>query len=177
MNKFLRPMADFRSLIHTVPDFPKKGIQFKDITPLLKDSAAVRFCVDELVPKPNQHIDVVVGIESRGFILGPLLAQRLECGFVPVRKKGKLPGPTISAQYALEYGEAEIEIHRDAIEPGDCVLLHDDVLATGGTTVAAIELIESLGGRVIQCSFIIELTALSGRAKLEQYTLKSAYNL
>jgi adenine phosphoribosyltransferase len=171
-------MADFQSLIQTVYDFPKKGVEFKDITPLLKKiPAAVRFCVDELMPKPNQPIDVVVGIESRGFILGPLLAQRLECGFVPVRKKEKLPGPTISVRYDLEYGEAEIEIHRDAIGPGDCVLLHDDVLATGGTAVAAIKLIESLGGRVVQCSFIIELTALAGLNKLEHYSVQSACHL
>ncbi|MGB0147224.1 MAG: adenine phosphoribosyltransferase, partial [Flavobacteriaceae bacterium] len=107
-------MADFRSLIHTVPDFPKKGIQFKDITPMLKDPVAVQQCLNKLMPEPDEKIDFVVGIESRGFILGPLLAQRLGCGFVPIRKKGKLPGPTISARYALEYGEAEIEIHRDA---------------------------------------------------------------
>ena len=164
-------MADFRSLIHTVPDFPKKGIQFKDITPMLKDPVAVQECLNKLLPEPDEKIDFVVGIESRGFILGPLLAQRLGCGFVPIRKKGKLPGLTISARYALEYDEAEIEIHRDAIRPGDCVLLHDDVLATGGTAAAAIDLIESLGGQVIHCSFIIELEALGGRAKLLNQSL------
>ncbi len=167
-------MADFRSLIHTVPDFPKKGIQFKDITPMLKDPVAIQQCLNKLMPEPDQKIDFVVGIESRGFILGPLLAQRLGCGFVPIRKKGKLPGPSISARHALEYGEAEIEIHRDALNPGDCVLLHDDVLATGGTAAAAIDLIEALGGQVVQCSFIIEIEALGGRAKLVNQSLRTA---
>ena len=162
-------MSNYKSLIRTVPDFPKKGIQFKDITPLLKDPMAVSHCLDAMMPDPKTQIDLVVGIESRGFILGPLLAQRLSCGFVPIRKKGKLPGQTISTQYALEYAQAEIEIHRDAIKPGKQVLLHDDVLATGGTAAAAIELIEALGGVVTACSFIIELKALEGRARLGDY--------
>ncbi len=167
-------MSDYKSLIRTVPDFPKKGIQFKDITPLLKDPKAVSHCLDAMMPELELQIDLVVGIESRGFILGPVLAQRLSCGFVPIRKKGKLPGHTVSAQYGLEYGVAEIEMHRDAIKPGDRVLLHDDVLATGGTASAAIELIEDLGGVVIACSFIIELEALEGRARLGNYPVKAS---
>jgi adenine phosphoribosyltransferase len=167
-------MSDYKSLIITVPDFPKKGIKFKDITPLLKDPKAVSQCLDAMMPDPETQIDLVVGIESRGFILGPLLAQRLSCGFVPIRKKGKLPGQTVSAQYTLEYGVAEIEMHLDAIKPGDRVLLHDDVLATGGTAAAAIQLIEALGGVVIACSFIIELQALNGQARLGDYPVKAS---
>jgi len=163
------------SLIRTVPDFPKPGIQFKDITPLLKDPDGVKQCLHAMMPDPDTKVDIVVGIESRGFILGPLMAQSLNCGFVPIRKKGKLPHLTLEASYDLEYGSATIEIHRDAIQPGDRVLLHDDVLATGGTAAAAIKLIEALGGRVVCCSFIIELTELKARPLIETYPIKVAY--
>ena len=163
------------SLIRTVLDFPKPGIQFKDITPLLKDPDGIKQCLHAMMPDPDTKVDIVVGIESRGFILGPLMAQSLNCGFVPVRKKGKLPHQTLEASYDLEYGSATIEIHRDAIQPGDRVLLHDDVLATGGTAVAAIKLVEALGGRVVCCSFIIELTELKARPLIETYLIKVAY--
>jgi len=163
------------SLIRTVPDFPKSGIQFKDITPLLKDPDGVKQCLHAMMPDPDTKVDIVVGIESRGFILGPLMAQSLNCGFVPIRKKGKLPHQTLEASYDLEYGSATIEIHRDAIQPGDRVLLHDDVLATGGTAAAAIKLIEALGGRVVCCSFIIELIELKARLLIETYPIKVAY--
>jgi len=166
-------MSDFQSLIKTVPDFPKKGINFKDITPLLKDPIAVANCLDEMMPDTKQKVDFVVGIESRGFILGPLLAQRLNCGFVPIRKKGKLPGQTIGIKYNLEYGDAEIEMHSDAIKTGNRILLHDDVLASGGTAAAALELIDMLGGVVVQCSFIIELKSLGGRSKLSNQKIRS----
>jgi len=163
------------SLIRTVPDFPKSGIQFKDITPLLKNPDGVKQCLHAMMPDPETEVDIVVGIESRGFILGPLMAQSLNCGFVPIRKKGKLPHQTLEASYDLEYGSATIEIHRDAIQPGDRVLLHDDVLATGGTAAAAIKLIEALGGRVVCCSFIIELIELKARLLIETYPIKVAY--
>ncbi len=163
------------TLIRTIADFPKPGIQFKDITPLLKDPQGLKDCVAAMMPDTNKDIDCVVGIESRGFITGPLLAQQLGCGFVPIRKKGKLPHQTLEQSYDLEYGSATIEIHRDAISPGDRVLLHDDVLATGGTAEAAIRLIEALGGEVVLCSFIIELTELSGRALIADYPVKFAY--
>lgn len=163
------------SLIRTVQDFPKPGIQFKDITPLLKDPSGVKQCLHAMMPDPDTVVDVVVGIESRGFILGPMMAQSLNCGFVPIRKKGKLPHQTLEASYDLEYGSATIEIHRDAIQPGDRVLLHDDVLATGGTAVAAVKLIEALGGKVVCCSFIIELSALEARSLIDRYPIKVAY--
>lgn len=163
------------SLIRTVPDFPKPGIQFKDITPLLKEPEGIKQCLHAMMPDRETKVDVLVGIESRGFILGPLMAQSLNCGFVPIRKKGKLPHQTLEASYDLEYGSATIEIHRDAIQPGDRVLLHDDVLATGGTAIAAIKLIEALGGEVVCCSFIIELTELKARPLIERYPIKVAY--
>lgn len=168
-------MKPDKSLIRNIPDFPKPGIQFKDITPLLKDPQGIEQCLKLMMPPSDWPIDCVVGIESRGFIMGPLLAQALNCGFVPIRKKGKLPHQTLEQSYDLEYGRATIEIHRDAIAPGDRVLLHDDVLATGGTAAAAIKLIEALGGQVVCCSFIIELTQLGGSALIKDYPMKSAY--
>jgi len=168
-------MKPDQSLIRTIADFPKPGIQFKDITPLLKDPKAVEHCVVAMLPDPEVKVDMVVGIESRGFIMGPLLAQSLGCSFVPIRKKGKLPAQTLQESYDLEYGSATIEIHRDAIAPGDRVMLHDDVLATGGTAAAAVKLIEALGGKVVCCSFIIELTQLQGRALIDAYPIKWAH--
>ena len=168
-------MKPDKSLIRTIADFPKPGIQFKDITPLLKDPKAVDLCVAAMLPDPVEKVDIVVGIESRGFIMGPLLAQSLGCGFVPIRKEGKLPAQTLQESYDLEYGSATIEIHRDAIAPGDRVMLHDDVLATGGTAAAAVKLIEALGGKVVCCSFIIELTQLQGRALIDAYPITWAY--
>lgn len=161
--------------IRDILDFPQEGITFKDITPLLADKhafAKAHQILRELVP--NIQIDKVVGIEARGFFFGPLLASSLEAGFIPVRKPKKLPYTTISQEYALEYGTDILEIHEDAIKPGDKVLLHDDALATGGTAAAVVELIEKLGGEVVQCNFLIELDFLKGREKLKGKQVKAA---
>jgi adenine phosphoribosyltransferase len=161
---------DLKGLIRTVPDFPKQGIMFKDITTLLKDQNGLSAALEELYNlAKNKKITKVVGIESRGFILGGALAVKLGAGFVPIRKPGKLPAETISEAYVLEYGTDKIEIHKDAIQPGDLVLLHDDLLATGGTMEAACKLIEKLGATVVQVSFLIELSFLNGREKLKGY--------
>lgn len=147
---------------------------FRDITTLLKEPSALEQTIDLLCDlAKNKRISKVVGIESRGFILGGALADRLGCGFVPVRKPRKLPAPKISETYFLEYGEDQIEIHKDAIQPGDKVLIHDDLLATGGTMEAACKLIEKLGGEVVEISFIIELSFLKGRNKLTNYNVHS----
>lgn len=165
---------DLRTIIRDVPDFPKKGIVFKDITPLLKDPLAFRLAVDTLASKlENQKIDLLVGIESRGFIFSPVLAYKLNVGFVPVRKKGKLPHHTESEAYSLEYGEAVLEIHKDAVTPGMRVAIVDDLLATGGTAQAAVKLIEKLGGQVAAVGFLIELGFLKGREKLSKYSVSS----
>ncbi|SEL94622.1 adenine phosphoribosyltransferase [Aquimarina amphilecti] len=159
---------NLEELIRDVPDFPKAGIVFKDITPLLANSEALVYCADRLAQlcPIDVKIDKVIGIEARGFILGGMIAQRLGAGFIPVRKKGKLPSAVISKSYGLEYGEDVLEIHKDAIKPGDTVLIHDDVLATGGTANAACELVEKLGGNIVQCNFIMELGFLNGKKKL-----------
>jgi len=165
---------ELKKYIRSIKDFPIKGIMFRDITTLLKEPVAVEKTVNELLAFcDGLKIDKVVGIESRGFILGGLLAQKLKVGFIPARKPGKLPAETESQIYQLEYGEDKIEIHKDAISKGDKVLLHDDLLATGGTAEAAAKLIEKLGGEVVQISFIIELTFLNGREKLKGYQVKS----
>ena len=165
---------DLKSTIRDVPDFPKKGIVFKDITTLLKSPQALSYAAEELYKlAKNKKITKVAGIESRGFILGGLLAEKLKAGFVPIRKPGKLPSEVISESYSLEYGIDSIEIHKDAIVPGDIVLLHDDLLATGGTMEAACKLVEKLGGKVVQISFLIELTFLNGRDKLKNYEVHS----
>ncbi|MFA3783162.1 adenine phosphoribosyltransferase [Melioribacteraceae bacterium 4301-Me] len=165
---------ELKSLIRTVPDFPKKGIMFRDITTLLKDKNGLNYALEELYNlSKTKKITKVVGIESRGFILGGALAIKLGAGFVPIRKPGKLPAPSISESYILEYGVDSIEIHKDAIQPGDTVLLHDDLLATGGTMNAACKLIENLGGKVEQISFLIELAFLKGREKLSRYEVHS----
>lgn len=159
---------DLKTSIRSVPDFPKKGIVFRDITTLFKNPDAFRQANETLVQRyRNQRIDKVVGIESRGFILGASLALQLGAGFVPIRKKGKLPAPTIREEYALEYGTDAIEIHRDGIAPGDRVLVHDDLLATGGTIAAACKLVERLGGDIVELAFLIELTFLGGRSRLD----------
>jgi adenine phosphoribosyltransferase len=153
--------------IRDVPDFPRPGIVFKDITTLLKDRLAFRRAIDLFtVMVGDQPVDKVAAIESRGFILGSLVADRLGAGFLPVRKRGKLPAKTRQAEYALEYGTDAVEIHEDAIAAGDRVLVVDDVIATGGTARAARELVEALGGRVVACAFLVELTFLNGRDKL-----------
>ncbi|MDF4202332.1 adenine phosphoribosyltransferase [Maribacter sp. SA7] len=165
---------DFKSLIRDVPDFPKEGVVFKDITLLLQNPKALHETANALHDLLNgQQIDKVVGMESRGFIFGPMLAQKLNAGFVPVRKPGKLPSTTLSETYDLEYGTDTLEIHIDGIEKGDKVLIHDDVLATGGTAKATCNLIEKLGGEIVQCNFLIELTFLEGVSKISDYAVKS----
>ena len=157
-----------KDYIRTIVDFPHEGIMFRDVTTLFSDPRGFRMAVDQMLhPYAGQRIDKVVGLEARGFILGGAIAHQLGCGFVPIRKKGKLPGTTISQEYKLEYGEAIMEIHDDAIQPGETILLVDDLLATGGTAEAGIILIERLGGKIIGCDFIIDLPELGGREKLE----------
>jgi len=155
---------DLLAAVRTVPDFPKQGIMFRDITTLLKDGPALRRAVDLLEERYREsRIGKVVGVESRGFILGGALASRLGAGFVPVRKPGKLPAPAIRETYELEYGTDTVEVHADAITPGERILMHDDLLATGGTMRAACRLVERLGGKIVGVSFLIELPALKGR--------------
>ncbi|HAG51611.1 MAG: adenine phosphoribosyltransferase [Deltaproteobacteria bacterium GWC2_42_51] len=159
-----------KKIIRDVPDFPKKGILFKDITTLLKDPASFQKTVDLMAHRYiGKHIDVVVGIEARGFIVGAALAYKLGAGVILVRKPGKLPHKTHKASYKLEYGEDSLEVHQDAINPGQKVLIADDVLATGGTVSAVIHLIEKMGGHIIECAFLSELEALNGREKLKGY--------
>ena len=161
-------MKIIKDYIRTVVDFPHEGIFFRDVTTLFSDPKGFRMAVDQMLhPYAGERIDKVVGLEARGFILGGAIAHQLGTGFVPIRKKGKLPGSTISQQYTLEYGEAIIELHDDAIEAGEMILLVDDLLATGGTAEAGIRLIERLGGQIISCNFIIDLPELGGRKKLE----------
>lgn len=168
---------DIKELIRNVPDFPKNGIQFKDITTLLKDAAGLQETADQILSKVSGlGITKVAGIESRGFILGGLLAAKLNAGFVPIRKPKKLPAPVFAESYELEYGSDTIEMHQDAIVPGDLVLLHDDLLATGGTAEAACKLIEKAGGTIVHISFIIELSFLPGRDKLQGYEVSSLIN-
>lgn len=165
---------NLKSYIRDIPDFPSKGVVYKDITPLLKDASAKKQATEALLQLlGNQEVDKVVGMESRGFLFGTLLAARLHAGFVPVRKPGKLPAEKISLSYDLEYGEDTLEIHNDAIQKGDRVLIHDDVLATGGTAKATCALVESLGGEIIQCNFLIELGFLKGKEKLNGFDVKS----
>jgi adenine phosphoribosyltransferase len=160
-------MIDLEKFIRNVPDFPKKGIVFKDITPLLGNARALQQAVAQLAkPFEAQGVQVVTGIESRGFIFGSLVAQKLKVGFVPIRKPGKLPAATISESYELEYGKDTIEIHADAVAPGQKVLMIDDLLATGGTMAAACRMVEKLGGQVVGVGFVIELSFLNGRQKL-----------
>ena len=163
-------MIDLEQYIRDVPDFPKKGIVFKDITPLLADPAALGEAVARLAaPYESKAVELVTGIESRGFIFGSLVAQRLGVGFVPIRKPGKLPARTISATYELEYGTDTVEIHADAVRPGQKVLMVDDLLATGGTMAAACRLVGQLGGEIVGVAFVIELCFLHGREKLSQF--------
>jgi adenine phosphoribosyltransferase len=167
-------MDDLKAHIREVPDFPKPGILFYDITTLLQDPLALRMTVDRFVWFfSRERIDKVVGIESRGFMFGPIVAYDLNAGFVPIRKPGKLPYQTVRETYDLEYGSDAIEMHRDAVQPGDKVLIVDDLIATGGTAHAAAKLVESVGGTVAGFGFIIELTFLPGRQKLEGYEVQS----
>ena len=166
--------VDLAAKIRDIPDFPKRGIVFRDIMPLLADPEALHETVERLAEfaEPRKP-DVVLGAEARGFILGAALAYRLECGFVAARKPGKLPWRTISAKYALEYGFDALELHADAIASGDRVLVHDDLLATGGTARAKVDLVEQLGGIVVGVAFVIELEFLNGREKLSGYDVFS----
>jgi len=165
--------ARLRAAVRDVPDFPKPGIVFKDITPILADPAVFRLAVDLFVAAcDGQNIQKVAGIDARGFLFGATVADRLGLGFVPIRKKGKLPWDTHRAAYQLEYGEAEIEVHTDAFQPGERVTLIDDLLATGGTAAAAVQLIRQAGGTVVQAQFLIELSFLPGRAALGDVPVK-----
>jgi adenine phosphoribosyltransferase len=156
-----------RDAIRTIPDYPKPGIQFRDITTLLGDARAFRGAVDQLVqPWAGQRIDKVAGIEARGFILGGAMAHQLSSGFIPVRKKGKLPHETVRIAYSLEYGVDEMEVHRDAVRPGERVILVDDLIATGGTATAAIGLLRAIGAEVVAACFVIDLPDLGGAAKI-----------
>ena len=174
MNSTSVTPADIERAIRNVPDFPKPGIQFKDITPLLADARLFAGAIDLLTEKfAPGSVDAVVGIDARGFIFAAAAAVRLKAGFVPVRKKGKLPYQTIEQDYALEYGHATVAIHTDAIKPGSRVLLVDDLLATGGTSAAAVALVKKLGGEILEAGFLIELKFLNGREKLAGIPIRS----
>ena len=163
---------DLRAKIREVPDFPKPGILFYDITTLLKDPDAFREVIDRMTDQvKDSRVDLVVGMESRGFIFSAPLAYQLRAGFVPVRKLGKLPAETIEVEYDLEYGTATLEIHKDAIQPGQRVLIVDDLLATGGTVQGTIELVQRLGGEIAGLSFMVELTGLHGREQLGEFQI------
>ena len=160
---------DLKSIIRTIPNWPKQGVMFRDITTLLKDAKAFNYVIDKFYERyKNKEIDLVAGIESRGFIIGGALASKLNKGFIPIRKEGKLPAKTENEHYELEYGRAVVEIHVDAIQKGARILLVDDLIATGGTAIAACKLIEKLGGKVVECAFIIGLPDLGGIKKLEE---------
>ncbi|WP_299415154.1 adenine phosphoribosyltransferase [uncultured Sulfitobacter sp.] len=161
-------MKTVRDYIRTIPDFPHEGIMFRDVTTLFADPRGFRMAIDQMLhPYAGKRIDKVVGLEARGFIMGGAIAHQLSVGFVPIRKKGKLPGKTLSQDYKLEYGEATMEIHDDAVKPGEKVLVVDDLLATGGTAEAGIKLLERLGAEIISASFIIDLPALGGGDRLK----------
>ncbi|OCL25816.1 adenine phosphoribosyltransferase [Orenia metallireducens] len=160
--------------IRTIPDFPKEGIAFKDITTLLKDPAAYKEAINRIAERyESKDIDLILGIEARGFLIGAPLALKLDKGFVPVRKEGKLPGDVVKTEYDLEYGSNIIEIHKDAIEQGAKVLIVDDLLATGGTVKATVDLVEQLGGEVVEIAFLMELGFLDGREKIGDYEVFS----
>ncbi len=161
-------MKTVQDYIRTIPDFPHEGIMFRDVTTLFADPRGFRIAIDQLLhPYAGEAIDKVVGLEARGFILGGAIAHQLSVGFVPIRKKGKLPGQTIAQDYTLEYGTATMEVHDDALQAGEKILLVDDLLATGGTAEAGIKLVERLGGEVVGCAFVVDLPDLGGRKKLE----------
>lgn len=167
-------IAHLRGLIRDIPNFPKPGILFKDITPLLRHPGGLSLAVEFLTqPYRDKHVDVVAGAESRGFIFGTAVARNLSAGFVPIRKPGRLPWKTTSASYDLEYGSDTLEMHADAIRPGDRVVMVDDLLATGGTMEACCKLVESLGGTIIGVAVLIELPSLNGRSRLAQYPVHS----
>ncbi len=167
-------MDDLKRLIRDIPEFPKKGVIFKDITTLLKEGREFKEAIDEISNRYlSKRIDIVVSVESRGFIIGSAIAYRLQAGVVPVRKKGKLPWTIHQATYELEYGTDTLEIHQDAIKPGEKVLIVDDLLATGGTVGAVINLVERLKGQIVEIAFLIELTFLKGREQIKDYPVFS----
>lgn len=167
-------MHELKALIRNIPNFPKQGIQFKDITPLLGNPAGLAMAVELLVnPYRGKGVQVVVGAESRGFIFGTAVAQALSCGFVPIRKPGKLPAEKLALTYDLEYGQDTMEIHKDAVQTGQRVLVVDDLLATGGTMKACCDLVRSLGGDIVGIAVLIELTFLKGRERFAQYNVHS----
>ncbi len=169
----MSPSRDVKDYIRTIPDFPHKGIMFRDVTTLFADARGFRTAIDQLLfPYAGERIDKVAGLEARGFILGGAIAHQLSVGFVPIRKKGKLPGSTIEQEYKLEYGEAVMEMHDDVLQPGERILLVDDLLATGGTAEAGIRLIERAGAEVVGCAFIIDLPDLGGAARLKKLGMK-----
>ena len=159
---------NYKSLIRTIPDFPKPGIRFRDITPLLASGTGFRHVIELLSERYAGKVDKVVGIEARGFIFGAAIAHSIGAGFVPIRKPGKLPGEAIGHDYELEYGKNRVEVHVDGLAKGERVVLIDDLLATGGTALAALALVEKCGGQVVECAFLIELTDLPGRARIEK---------
>jgi len=167
-------MKKFKDAIRSVPDFPKPGIDFKDITTLLKDPKLLSGVIEQmLIPFSSVNIHKIAGIEARGFIFAPAMATACGAGFIPIRKPGKLPAETVSVEYQLEYGTDKVEIHRDAVTKGENVLLVDDLLATGGTALAAIQLLEKLGANIIGISFLVELDFLKGREKFADYNIHS----
>ncbi len=167
-------MKKLEEYVLTIPDFPEPGIMFRDITSVIQDPEGLHMAVDQLSEKAGEiDFDYVVGPESRGFIFGVPVAYMLRKGFIPVRKKGKLPRETISCKYDLEYGQAEVEIHKDAIKPGQKVIIVDDLIATGGSAEAAAKLVEQLGGKVVKFLFVMELAGLKGRERLKDYDVES----
>ncbi len=167
-------MDDLKAIIRDIPDFPKKGVIFKDVTTLLKEGERFKEAIDEISDRYlNKRIDVVVSVEARGFIIGSAIAYKLRAGIVPIRKEGKLPWHTLRATYELEYGTDTLEIHQDAIKPGERVLIVDDLLATGGTAGAVVDLVERLEGKIIEIAFLIELTFLKGRKQIKDYPVFS----
>lgn len=163
---------ELKDYIRNIKDYPKEGILFRDITTLLKDKDAFKLAIDKMAEQvKDKKVDLIVGAESRGFLIGSALAYKMNCGFIPVRKKGKLPYKTISEEYALEYGTDTLFMHEDAIKKGDNVLVVDDLIATGGTALAMIKMVEKLGGNVIGSSFLIELEELNGRKEIEKYPI------
>jgi adenine phosphoribosyltransferase len=174
MSKPIVTRSDLSHAVRNVPDFPKPGIQFKDITPVLADARLFSGCIDQLIGKHQPgEVDAVVGIDARGFIFAAAVALRLGAGFVPVRKKGKLPYQTHEESYDLEYGSNTVAIHTDALKAGSRILIVDDLLATGGTAAAAISLVEKVGGRILEIAFFIELADLGGRSKLKHHPVRS----
>ena len=165
--------VDLRALVREIPDFPQPGIGFKDITPILADPRALDAAVTRLAELAPPDVDIVIGAEARGFLLGPALARELGAGFVLARKPGKLPAETVRAEYVLEYGTDALELHTDAVASGARVLVHDDLLATGGTARTLCRLVEKLGGVVVGCGFLIELAFLRGRERLEGYDVRA----